>query len=44
MEELLILKEALDFANQKGCFTLEQSAQIVNTLAILEGKLNEKDK
>ena len=40
MKEFQLLKEALNLANQKGCFTLEDSGNIVHCMGVVEAKLN----
>ena len=41
MNELKVLQEALNLANQKGCFTLQDSAQIAHCLGVLTQRLQE---
>lgn len=43
MEDLKLIAEALNVANQKGCFTLPESAKIQETLVKLSQKLQEKE-
>jgi hypothetical protein len=50
MEDLKLIAEALNVANQKGCFTLTESAKIQETLVKIQEtlvklsqKLSEKD-
>lgn len=42
MEDLLILEKALEVANQRGCYTLQDSATIYNSLVAFKQKLSEK--
>ena len=41
MEDLKLIAEALNVANQKGCFSLSESAKIQETLVKLSQKLQE---
>ncbi len=43
MEDLKFIAEALNVANQKGCFSLAESAKIQETLVKLSQKLQEKE-
>ena len=41
MEDLKLIAEALNVANQKGCFSLSESAKIQEPLVKLSQKLQE---
>ena len=43
MNELKVLQEALNLANQKGCFTLQDSAQIAHCLGVLTQRLQDME-
>lgn len=43
MEDLKLIAEALNVANQKGCFSLLESAKIQETLVKLRQKLQDKE-
>jgi hypothetical protein len=42
MKELGIIKQALDVANQKGCYNLENSYTIFHAYKVVETRLNQK--
>lgn len=39
MKEFEIIKEALDIANQRGCFNLDQSARVAHCLGVVGARL-----
>lgn len=41
-DEFILLKNALRKANKMGSFELEESAQILHCLQVVEGQLNDK--
>jgi hypothetical protein len=43
MENLNIIEQALNVANQRGCFTLQESAAILQALTELKNANTKKD-
>ena len=43
MKELDVIKRALDIANQKGCYNLEDSYTIFHSLKVIESKFNKNE-
>jgi hypothetical protein len=43
MKELEIIKQALDVANQKGCFNLEDSYTIYHAFKVVESNVKQSE-
>ena len=41
MNELQLVEEALNIANQKGCYQMKESAQILHCFEVIKSKVNE---